>query len=66
MPDEKKPENLGYEEARDQLAHIAVQLEKGNLTLEESLALWERGESLAAICQQWLDNATERINPAEQ
>jgi exodeoxyribonuclease VII small subunit len=65
MAKEEKPENLGYEEARDQLANIAAQLEQGNLTLEESLALWERGESLAAICQQWLDNATERISPPE-
>jgi exodeoxyribonuclease VII small subunit len=66
MSAKKELEKLGYEEAREQLAQIATQLERGNLTLEESLALWERGENLAGICQQWLDNANERINPPEQ
>ena len=33
-------------------------------TLEESLALWERGEKLAAICQEWLDGATARLDAA--
>lgn len=44
-------EGLGYEQARDQLADIASQLERGNLSLEESLSLWERGEKLADICE---------------
>ena len=35
---------LGYEQARDQLAEVVKQLEAGGLSLEDSLALWERGE----------------------
>lgn len=57
---------LGYEQARDQLADIASQLERGNLSLEESLSLWERGEKLADICEQWLTNARERVNPTDE
>ncbi len=57
---------LGYEQARDRLANIASQLERGNLSLEESLALWEQGEKLADICEEWLTNARGRINPTDQ
>ena len=42
-----------YEEARDELAEIVESLEDGSATLEESLKLWERGEELAKICQEW-------------
>ncbi len=49
------------EQARDELAIVVNQLEAGTTTLEESLALWERGEKLVAICEQWLSNARERI-----
>ena len=44
-----------YEEARDELSEIVESLEDGSATLEESLKLWERGEELAKICQEWLD-----------
>lgn len=50
-----------FEQARDELAAVVAQLEAGGLTLEESLALWERGEELAAVCQAWLDGARARI-----
>lgn len=60
---EKKEAALGYEQARDELATIAAQLERGNLSLEESLALWEKGEKLAEVCEQWLNNASEKITP---
>lgn len=53
-----------YERARDELADVVRRLEAGGLTLEESLALWERGERLAAVCQRWLDGARERIDVA--
>jgi exodeoxyribonuclease VII small subunit len=56
---------MGYEQARDQLADIAAQLERGSLSLEESLALWEQGEKLADICEQWLTHARERVNPGD-
>ena len=53
-----------YEEARDELAEIVRKLEAGGVTLEESLALWERGEQLAELCQHWLDRARERLAAA--
>ena len=37
-------------------------LEPGGTTLEESLALWERGEELATVCQDWLDGARKRLD----
>ena len=52
---------LGYEEARDELVAVVARLEAGAATLEESLALWERGEALAARCQEWLDGARQRL-----
>ncbi len=55
---------LGYEEARDALTEIVAKLEAGNLTLEESLALWERGEAMAAICRDRLDGARARLDAA--
>lgn len=54
-------EKLSFEAARDELAEVVAKLESTGNSLEESLALWERGEKLVAICQQWLDNAKERI-----
>jgi exodeoxyribonuclease VII small subunit len=54
----------GYEEARSELIEVVRALEAGGTTLEESLALWERGEKLAAICQEWLDGARRRLDAA--
>lgn len=51
-----------YEEAREELVDVVRRLEAGGTTLEESLALWERGEALAATCQQWLDGARQRLD----
>ncbi|MCU1675910.1 MAG: Exodeoxyribonuclease small subunit [Frankiales bacterium] len=53
-----------YEEARDELADVVRALEAGGVTLEESLVLWERGEQLATICEQWLDGARARLQSA--
>jgi exodeoxyribonuclease VII small subunit len=53
-----------YEEAREELVEVVRRLESGGTDLEESLALWERGEHLAAVCQQWLDGARERLDAA--
>jgi exodeoxyribonuclease VII small subunit len=52
---------LGYEQARDELVEVVRRLETGGTTLEEALALWERGEALAARCQTWLDGARDRL-----
>ncbi|WP_313278826.1 exodeoxyribonuclease VII small subunit [Timonella senegalensis] len=57
---------LGYEEARDELIGIVQRLEAGSASLEASLALWERGELLAARCQEWLDGAKQRLEQARQ
>jgi exodeoxyribonuclease VII small subunit len=51
-----------YEQARAELRDIVAKLESGGQSLEESLALWERGEQLADICQRWLDGAGERLD----
>ena len=56
---------LSYEQARDDLVAVVARLEAGGATLEESLALWERGEALAARCQQWLDGARDRLAAAQ-
>ena len=53
-----------YEQAREELAEVVRQLEQGGATLEQSLALWERGEQLAAVCQSWLDGAQARLDAA--
>ncbi|WP_346118065.1 exodeoxyribonuclease VII small subunit [Micromonospora coerulea] len=66
MTDEKKDERLSYEQARAELAQVVERLETGGTSLEESLALWERGERLAEICQRWLDGARARIDAARQ
>jgi exodeoxyribonuclease VII small subunit len=55
-----------YEEARGELAAVVERLEAGGTTLEEALALWERGEHLAGICQRWLDGARARLDAARQ
>lgn len=58
--------DLPYEQARDELIEVVRTLEEGGTTLEESLVLWERGESLAAICQQRLDGARARLAKATE
>jgi exodeoxyribonuclease VII small subunit len=55
---------LGYEQARDQLVELVKRLEAGGLTLEQSLDLWERGERLAAVCEEWLEGARARLAAA--
>lgn len=55
---------MSYEEAREELAEVVRRLESGGVPLAESMTLWERGEQLAAICQQWLDGAKAKIDAA--
>lgn len=57
-------EALGYEQARDELIEVVRRLEAGGTSLEESLALWERGEELAKVCRRWLDGARRRLDAA--
>jgi exodeoxyribonuclease VII small subunit len=53
--------DLGYEQARDELAEVVRTLESGGLSLDESVALWERGEALARRCEEQLAGARERV-----
>ena len=65
MADAVPPQEvLSYEQARDKLAAVVKRLEAGGLTLEQSLELWERGERLAAVCEEWLDGARARLAAA--
>lgn len=64
MADVAPSETLSYEQARDKLAAVVKRLEAGGLTLEQSLELWERGERLAAVCEEWLDGARARLAAA--
>jgi exodeoxyribonuclease VII small subunit len=57
-------ERMSYEQARDELTEVVRRLETGGLTLEESLGLWERGERLASICEEWLEGARARLAAA--
>ena len=64
MQEQSDIAELSYEQARDELIRVVNELEQGTATLEESLALWERGEELATLCQHWLDRARERLAAA--
>ena len=59
-------ETLSYEAARDELIDVVNRLERGGTSLEESLQLWERGEKLAARCEEWLLGARQRLEAARQ
>lgn len=61
---EQPAEQLSYEQAREELVEVVRRLEGGGTNLEDSLALWERGEQLAQICQSWLDGARKRLDAA--
>lgn len=56
---------MTYEQARDELVSVVTALEQGNIPLDQSVALWERGEALAARCEQWLTDARERLDKAK-
>ena len=58
--------DISYEQARAELREVVTKLESGGQSLEESLALWERGEQLADLCQRWLDGAVSRLDAAIQ
>ena len=60
-----QPSSCPTRQAREELVETVRRLEAGGTTLEESLALWERGEHLATVCQQWLDGVRERLDAAQ-
>jgi len=60
--DEVKPvEELSFEAARDELELVVQRLEDGSTSLEQALALWERGEALYRTCRARLEAAEARI-----
>ncbi|WP_010206010.1 exodeoxyribonuclease VII small subunit [Salinibacterium sp. PAMC 21357] len=63
-PNETPVSDLSYEQARDELISVVNELEQGSATLEQSLALWERGETLAQRCEEWLIGARARLDAA--
>ena len=63
-PDPTDIATLSYEQARDELVRVVSELEQGGATLEQSIALWERGEALARRCEEWLIGAKERLDAA--
>jgi len=58
--------NLSYEQARDELIAIVAQLEGGQIGLEDSMSLWQRGEALANHCNTWLDGAEAKLTGGSQ
>jgi len=57
----EKIENLSFEQAFAELEETVRKLEAGGLALEESLTLFERGQTLAAHCNAQLDQAELKI-----
>ncbi|ETK31070.1 exodeoxyribonuclease VII small subunit [Microbispora corallina] len=62
MAEEKQAPS--YEQAREELTEVVRRLETGGLTLEQSIELWERGERLAAVCEEWLQGARAKLAAA--
>ena len=63
-PQPASPPEIPYEQARDELIAVVSRLEQGGTSLDESLALWERGEALARRCEEWLIGAKARLDAA--
>ena len=62
----KEIAKLSYEEARDELQSVVAQLEQQNVSLEASMALWERGEALAKHCEDFLTGARKKLDEANK
>lgn len=57
---------LSFEAARDELVQVVARLEQGTESLEDAVALWERGEELAKICTTWLDATKAKLDEARE
>lgn len=62
----KEIKDLSYEQARDELQKVVSELEQQNVSLEASMALWERGEALAKHCESWLLGARKKLDAAQK
>ncbi len=56
---------MSYEEARDELQEVVAQLAQQNASLDAYMALWERGEALAKVCEEWLSGARKKLTDAQ-
>ncbi len=65
LPGGSNPEKLGYEAARAALTEVVELMESGEFALEHSIALWERGEVLARICDEFLTSAQAKLAALE-
>lgn len=59
-------DQLTYEQSREELLQTVSRMESGATNLEESIALWERGEQLAQRCEAWLDGAQAKLDAARK
>ncbi len=55
-------ENETFEKGLEELENIAIELERGNLSLEKAIETFERGIKLSKECSEKLDKAEKRIN----
>ena len=55
---------MSFEQARDELQKVVAELEQQNVSLEDSMKLWERGEALAKQCESWLSGARKKLDAA--
>lgn len=58
----KKKESISFETALSELETIVQRMEKGDLSLEESLSAFERGIQLTRNCQSALKDAEQKVN----
>ena len=58
--------SLSYEEAYEELEALVARMESGELPLEQSVALYERGQRLAAHCQALLEEAELKIKLVDE
>ncbi|WP_103335248.1 exodeoxyribonuclease VII small subunit [Pseudotabrizicola formosa] len=61
-PAEKPVEGMSFEEAMAALEQVVGQLERGDVALDASIALYERGAKLKAHCEARLKEAEEKVD----
>ena len=55
------PDEISFEAALQELEIIVGKLEEGQLSLDDSLSLYERGQKLSSHCQKVLETASLRV-----
>ena len=61
MAKAKPPDQLSYEQAFEELESIVEQLQSADMPLEQALSLFERGQQLAARCNELLEQAELKL-----